>query len=116
MDVALEGSSSRSRFSHYNLITSIFYIHCFSGLLNPDDENHLFSLHYVFLPRINRHLQHFKDAYARHRIRTARNRTPMQLWVEGHLTQSWGPERDDTLTEVVYMSVSDILLLFTHSF
>lgn len=70
------------------------------GLLVADNENHLFSLHYVFLPRINGQLQVFQDAYARHHIRTARNRTPLQLWVEGHLAHSCGPEQDETLTQV----------------
>ena len=40
----------------------------------------------------------------------------MQLWVEGHLTQSWGPEHDDTLTEVVCMLLSDICFVIVYTF
>ena len=33
------------------------------GLLDPTDEIHLFALHYVFLPRINKNLEIFRESY-----------------------------------------------------
>ena len=47
---------------------SVFYYLFYSlednGLLCPTDEIDLFSLHYVFLPRINAHLETFRQAYS----------------------------------------------------
>ena len=56
-----------------------------NSLLDPSCSAHLFSLHYVYLPRINRHLDIWKSGYIRHKIRTAGNRTPMQLYILGLL-------------------------------
>ena len=53
------------------------------NVLDPDDEVHLFCLHYVFIPRINRHLQSWKDAWMKHPIRSEHNLTPEQLWTSG---------------------------------
>ena len=79
------------------------------GLLEPTNDTPLFCLHYVFLPRINKHLEMFRDAYARHHIRTARNRTPLQLWIEGHLQHSRGPEQDMSLTQARNIKQSVLL-------
>lgn len=53
------------------------------GYLDLNNELHLFCLHYVFLPRINRHLDLFQEGYDNHPIRTESNMTPAQLWVYG---------------------------------
>lgn len=53
------------------------------GLLNKDDETHIWCLHYVFLPIINQHIKNWWDAWIHHPLRTERNRTPLQLWVIG---------------------------------
>ena len=36
------------------------------GLLDPLNELHLFSLHFVYIPRINRALQHFTGQWNNH--------------------------------------------------
>jgi hypothetical protein len=54
-----------------------------SGLLDVDNDIHLWCLHYVFLPVVNRHLQSWKNAWIHHPLRTETNSTPMQLWVKG---------------------------------
>eukprot|EP00118_Oscarella_pearsei_P006942 m.32523 g.32523 ORF g.32523 m.32523 type:complete len:248 (+) comp31663_c0_seq2:196-939(+) len=64
------------------------YYHLFyemedSLILNPLNSVDLFCLHYAFLPRINESLQSFCDGYKRHKIRTAGNLFPLQLWVRG---------------------------------
>lgn len=56
-------------------------------LLNVDNEIHLFSLHYVFLPRLNRALTAFADAWNNHALSSMNNRTPMQLWISGIIQQ-----------------------------
>eukprot|EP00794_Sanderia_malayensis_P020778 gene20778-22806_t len=54
-----------------------------AGILNVDDENELFILHYVFLPRINRHLTEFSFGWNCHKLSAEKNVTPNQLWISG---------------------------------
>ena len=70
-------------------VTYIYY-HLFyhledNGMLESSNVSQLFLLHYIYLPRINRHLQSWTEGYLQHRIRTAGNRTPMQLYIMGLL-------------------------------
>ena len=65
--------------------TSFFY-HAFmhledQGYLDIANIMHLFALHYVFLPRINRHLNLFKHGWDRHPLSSERNKSPIQLWM-----------------------------------
>ncbi len=53
------------------------------GLLNPDNEVHVFCLHCVFLPRINNSLAVFTRAWNNHPLSSVRNLTPHQLWISG---------------------------------
>lgn len=66
-----------------SLFYNLFYFMEHQGILNPDDESHIWCLHYVYLPVINRHLKTWRDTWINHPIRTERNRTPLQLWVTG---------------------------------
>lgn len=67
--------------------TFVFYhVFCYleeNGFLDISNEIQLFCLHYIFLPRINRHLELFQEGYDNHSIRTESNMTPVQLWVSG---------------------------------
>lgn len=63
----------------------LFYYMEYHDSLDPIDEVHLFSLHYVYLPRINRSLQQFKEAWNCHGLRTERGSTPNQLFTLGAL-------------------------------
>ena len=56
-----------------------------SGILNMSNDLHLFVLHLVFLPRINFALEEYLKMFNDHKIRTARNMTPNQLWTNGML-------------------------------
>ena len=56
-----------------------------SDILDPSNEVHLYALHYVFLPRINRQLKDFADGHARAPIATEHNKSPEQLWISGLL-------------------------------
>ena len=70
----------------------LFYFLENCGLLNPLNELHLFSLHFLFLPRINRSLDAFRDGWNQHGIRTEGNHSPLQLfhsspskfWIRSH--------------------------------
>ena len=64
---------------------SLFYHLEGCGVLDPSSESDLFALHYVYKPRINHHLSVWKEGYLRHQIRTAGQRTPMQLYILGLL-------------------------------
>lgn len=73
----------------HRCVTSMFYRLFYyleqNNLLNPITEEHLFALHYVFLPRINRALKQFQAAWNDHGVRTERGQTPNQLFTAGAL-------------------------------
>ena len=74
----------------FSSCTGLFY-HLFnhmeiSGILDPTNEARLFSLHYVFLPIINRNQAVFQQGHNRAPIRTERNLSPEQLWIQGFCT------------------------------
>ncbi|CAL8235713.1 unnamed protein product [Boreogadus saida] len=50
------------------------------GWLNPDKETDLYALHRCYMPHIQSHLQQFQRAWNNHSLRTARNKSPLQLW------------------------------------
>ena len=66
-----------------SLFYHLFYMLEDMRLLNHDNPNDLFALHYVFLPRVNRALDIFRESYSHHPVRTAGNRSPYQLWMAG---------------------------------
>ena len=55
------------------------------GMLNRNDDIDLFSLHYVYLPRINLALSQFVSTFNNHGVSTEHNMTPHQLWISGIL-------------------------------
>ena len=44
-----------------------------SGFLNPDIEGHVYALHFIFIPRINRALREFTNQWNCHPVNTAQN-------------------------------------------
>ena len=61
----------------------LFYFMEHLGLLNPLDEYHLWALHFVFLPQINKSLNEFTHSWNNHPIRTTGHKSPYQLFVAG---------------------------------
>lgn len=59
----------------------IFYAMEDSGILNTTNPLHMFALHLVFLPRINLALHEYLQAFNHHKIRTAQNWSPYQMWI-----------------------------------
>ena len=53
------------------------------GVLDPLNERHLYALHYVFVPRINRSIDEFRHSWNHHRMRTAHHKSPFQLFTAG---------------------------------
>lgn len=62
---------------------NLFYFLEQCHLLDPVNEVHLFALHYIFLPRINRTLHEMVGSWNNHPMSTERNRSPRQLWHSG---------------------------------
>ena len=63
----------------------LFYFLEYRGLLDPVNEYHLFALHYVFLPRLNRSLEGFVQSWNSHSLRTEHGHSPNQLFTVGAL-------------------------------
>ena len=63
----------------------LFYFFEHHGLLDPLNEVHLYSLHYVYLPCINTAISIFHDGWNNHGLRTMHNSSPHQLFVSGAL-------------------------------
>ena len=59
---------------------NLFYYMESCGILDPLDDVHLFALHFIYLPRINKSLTEFRLQYMHHPMRTANNRSPFQLF------------------------------------
>ena len=55
------------------------------GLLDPLNHKHLYALHYIYKPRIQKSLDEFREGWNHHSIRTEQNKTPYQLFVSGVL-------------------------------
>lgn len=66
-----------------SLFYNLFYHMESSGILDASNEEHLFALHYVFHPIINRNLSIFQQGHNRSPIRTEKNLSPEQLWIQG---------------------------------
>ena len=75
----MEGSISRLLSLFYNFFHEME--RC--GYLDPDDDVHLWCLHLVFLPLINKHLSVWRETWINHPLSSEGNKTPMQLWIEG---------------------------------
>ena len=50
-----------------------------------DIDQHMWVLHYVFLPRINEDLQTFQKTWNNHSLRTEHNQSPQQIFVQESL-------------------------------
>lgn len=53
------------------------------NILCVDNQIYLFSLHYVYTPRINESLQQFESAWNNHPLSSMSNVSPNQLWLTG---------------------------------
>lgn len=54
-----------------------------NGFLDVLDDVQMWSLHYVYVPILNRHLEAWKNAWIYHPLRTEGNKSPLQLWIHG---------------------------------
>ena len=67
------------------LYYKLFYYHESEGLLDANSEYHLFALHYIYKPQLNKSLNIFRNAWNSHPVRTDHNQSPSQLCTPGAL-------------------------------
>ena len=88
----------------------LFYHMENSGVLDPKNDIHLFVLHFVFVPRINKNLKLFWEGHNRGPISSEHNSSPEQLWVCGMLSNANSDRR--TAIEFGSQVGSNYLLMF----
>lgn len=91
----ITGSSvhnSRVERAHRDIYSGVlaFYARIFEAMEDEDildilDDVHLYSLHYVFIPRINRSLDEFIQQMNNHPVSSENNLSPLQMWEKGML-------------------------------
>jgi hypothetical protein len=64
-----------------NLFYDLFHFMEHQRTLDIDNSVHMWALHYIFVPRLNRELQLFRDQWNNHGLRTEHHETPLQLFV-----------------------------------
>ena len=64
----------------------LFYYMEQIGILDPLNEDHLFSLHYIYVPVINEVLALYTQSWNNHSLSSCQSRTPLQIYTEGMLT------------------------------
>ena len=84
----------------------LFYYMEDNLILDATDEHHLLALHYVFLPRVQENINNFIAAYIHRPLRTEQCRTPLQLWISGHIQHD--------LTALMDVSVFNYSLINNH--
>jgi len=63
----------------------LFYQMEDEDILDCSNSIHICALHCVFLPHINKRMHDFQSGWNSHRLRTAANQSPQQLWIDGML-------------------------------
>ncbi|CAC5405336.1 uncharacterized protein LOC134706405 [Mytilus trossulus] len=87
--------------SDINRTVTMYYQHLFSHMenievLNSNIELHLYALHFVYRPRIEKSCAEFVVQWNNHSLRTENNMSPMQIWYS-----LGGYSMGDRMTEVV---------------
>ena len=71
----------------HRCVTSVYYRLSYHleqlGALDPLNELHVYALHYVFIPRIQKSLKEFNNGWNNHAVRTESHYSPHQLFVRG---------------------------------
>ena len=62
---------------------NIFFFLENEGFLDPLNEVHVFALHDIYMPRINKALEEFSNDWKYHPLSSERNQSPYQLWHYG---------------------------------
>ena len=63
----------------------LFYYLEEQGILDPNNDIHIYALHFVYIPRVNKSVSAFEEGWNNHGMRTEHGQTPHQLFVAGAL-------------------------------
>ncbi|KAF6721551.1 hypothetical protein FQA47_002195 [Oryzias melastigma] len=66
-----------------NVYHQLFSFFEYDGIIDVSNEMHMWALHFVYLPRINRDLQVFVEQWNNHGLRSSGHLTPRQIFVQG---------------------------------
>lgn len=55
----------------------------YSGVLDITNAIHLFILHLIFIPRINKAMAEFTEVFNNYKVHTESNLTPNEMWTNG---------------------------------
>ena len=70
----------------HRCVTQLFYRHFYYlEYIDPVNESHLFALHYIYIPRLNKSLESFMKSWNNHSIQTEHGHSPNQLFTAGAL-------------------------------
>ena len=64
------------------------------GLLKPGNEVHIYALHFIFNPRINRALREFTNQWNCHPVSTAQSSSPEELFISGTFANAYSPSSE----------------------
>ena len=88
-----------------SIFSDLFYFMEGHDLLDPLSEEHLFALHFVFLPRINNCINSFTRQWNFHPIRTEGNLSPYRLWTQG--CHRFARSNDTAVSDLMNQNVED---------
>lgn len=74
------------------------------GLLDCDNQLHIWCLHFVYIPYINYALKMFVEAWANHPMSSMRGMTPLQIWTRGMIMSI---NSGDRITQELFHSETD---------
>ena len=81
-------------------------------LTDPSSESDLFSLYCVFFPKINKHLNIWKDGWVNHKLPSEAQYTALQLFISRMLDDDY---QHDIFQENILISYKFQLIIFTYS-
>ena len=80
-------------------------------LSDPLSELDLFSLHYVFFLKINKHLNIWKDGWVNHKLSPEAQYTPLQLFISRMLDDDY---QNDIFQQNILVSYKFQLIIFKY--
>lgn len=87
-----------------NVYCDLFHFLESEGIVDVDNEMHMWALQYVYIPRINKDLTNFKHQWNNHGLRTERHQSPLQIFVRDCLAQQSLPS---TAMQEIFARPSD---------
>lgn len=90
-----------------NCLHLLFHLLEEHDALDSENELHILALHFVFMPRIQRSLQEFQDAWNTHGLSSAQSSSPLQMWTSGMLRNRSLYTRVDEVFNVTNGHVED---------